>query len=230
MRNITIAIDGYSSCGKSTVSRDLANALGYAYIDTGAMYRAVTLYCLEKKLIQEDRAVDALKVIKELLNIHIEFKYNPEAGKSETYLNGRNVENEIRGMEVSNLVSRVSAIHEVRKMMVYLQRQMGKNGEIVMDGRDIGTTVFPNAELKIFMTADLDVRVQRRKLDLEAKGIKAKDSEVRKNIERRDNEDSTRLESPLTQAPDAILLDNTKLTREEQLEKVLRWAKEKMVG
>ncbi|HXB11246.1 MAG TPA: (d)CMP kinase [Bacteroidia bacterium] len=230
MRNITIAIDGYSSCGKSTVSRDLANALGYAYIDTGAMYRAVTLYCLEKKLIQEDRAVDALKVIKELLNIHIEFKYSPEAGKSETYLNGRNVENEIRGMEVSNLVSRVSAIHEVRKMMVYLQRNMGKNGEIVMDGRDIGTTVFPKAELKIFMTADLDVRVQRRKLDLEAKGIKAKDSDVRKNIERRDEEDSTRLESPLTQAPDAILLDNTKLTREEQLEKVLRWAKEKMVG
>jgi cytidylate kinase len=230
MRNITIAIDGYSSCGKSTVSRDLANALGYAYIDTGAMYRAVTLYCLEKKLIQEDRAVDALKVIKELLNIHIEFKYSPEAGKSETYLNGRNVENEIRGMEVSNLVSRVSAIHEVRKMMVYLQRQMGKNGEIVMDGRDIGTTVFPHAELKIFMTADLEVRVQRRKLDLAEKGIKAKDAEVRKNIERRDNEDSTRLESPLTQAPDAILLDNTKLTREEQLEKVLRWAKEKMVG
>jgi len=230
MRNITIAVDGYSSCGKSTLSRDLANALGYAYIDTGAMYRAVTLYCLKKKLLQEERPVDALKVIKELLNIHIEFKYSAEAGKSETYLNGRNVENEIRGMEVSNLVSRVSAIHEVRKMMVYLQRQMGKNGEIVMDGRDIGTTVFPHAELKIFMTADLEVRVQRRKLDLAEKGIKAKDAEVRKNIERRDNEDSTRLESPLTQAPDAILLDNTKLTREEQLEKVLRWAKEKMIG
>src|SRR6185312_704491 len=230
MRNITIAIDGYSSCGKSTVARDLANSLGYAYIDTVAMYRAVTLYCLEKGIIQEGRAVDAFKVIKELLNIHIEFKYSVEHGKSEIFLNNKNVEEEIRTMEVSDLVSPVSAIHEVRKMMLYLQRQLGKNGGIVMDGRDIGTTVFPNAELKIFMTADEDVRIQRRKLELQAKGYKVKDADVKRNIQKRDEDDTNRLESPLKQAPDALLLDNTKLTREEQLEKVLRWAKEKMIG
>jgi cytidylate kinase len=230
MRNITIAIDGYSSCGKSTVSRDLANALGYVYIDTGAMYRSVTLYCLQKGIIQEGRAVDALKVIKELLNIHIEFRYNPVTNKSDTFLNGKDVEEEIRNMPVSDLVSPVSAIHEVRKMMVYLQRKMGANGSIVMDGRDIGTTVFPNAELKIFMTADIEVRVQRRKLELQAKGYKVKDADVRRNIEKRDEADMTREESPLTQAKDAVVLDNTKLTHEEQLEKVLRWAKEKMIG
>lgn len=230
MRNITIAIDGYSSCGKSTLARDLANAIGYAYIDTGAMYRAVTLYCLEKGIIQPGRAVDAFKVIKELLNIHIEFKYNVESGKSETFLNGKNVEEQIRTMEVSDLVSPVSAIHEVRKMMVYLQRKMGKDGGIVMDGRDIGTTVFPNAELKIFMTADPEVRVQRRKLELQGRGYKVTDADVRRNIEKRDNDDTNRLESPLTQAPDAVVLDNTKLNQEEQLAKALRWAKEKMIG
>ena len=229
MRNITIAVDGYSSCGKSTISRDLANELGYAYIDTGAMYRAVTLYCLEMKIIEVGRAVDALKVIKELLNINIEFRFSAEAGKSETYLNGRNVEKEIRSMEVSDSVSPVSAIHEVRKMMVYLQRKMGKEGGIVMDGRDIGTTVFPNAELKIFMTATPEVRVERRKQELLAKGIKVKDADIKRNILKRDEEDSTRLESPLRQAPDAILLDNTKLTREQQLGIVLRWAKERII-
>lgn len=230
MRDIIIAIDGYSSCGKSTLARDLANALGYAYIDTGAMYRSVTLYCLEKGIIQDGRAVDAFKVIKELLNIHIEFRYNPESGKSETYLNGKNVEEEIRSMEVSDLVSPVSAIHEVRKMMVYLQRKMDSSGGIVMDGRDIGTTVFPNAQLKIFMTADVEVRVQRRKLELQGRGYKVTDADVRRNIEKRDNDDTNRLESPLTQASDAIVLDNTKLTREEQLAKALRWAKEKMIA
>lgn len=230
MRNITIAIDGYSSCGKSTVSRDLANALGYVYIDTGAMYRAVTLYCLEKGIVQEDRAVDARKVIKELLNIHIEFRYNAVHNRSETFMNGEDVEEKIRTMPVSNLVSPVSAIHEVRKVMVYLQRKMGEHGGIVMDGRDIGTTVFPNAELKIFMTADLEVRVQRRKAELVAKGYKVTDSDVRRNIQKRDEDDMTRAESPLRQAKDAVVLDNTKLTHEEQLEKVLRWAKEKMIG
>ena len=230
MRDIIIAIDGYSSCGKSTLARDLANALGYAYIDTGAMYRSVTLYCLEKGIIQPGRAVDAFKVIKELLNIHIEFKYNAESSKSETYLNGKNVEEQIRTMEVSDLVSPVSAIHEVRKMMVYLQRKMGKEGGIVMDGRDIGTTVFPNAELKIFMTADLEVRVQRRKIELQGRGYKVTDADVRRNIEKRDNDDTNRLESPLTQAPDAVVLDNTRLSQEEQLAKALRWAKEKMIG
>ena len=231
MKDISIAIDGYSSCGKSTVSRELASALGYAYIDTGAMYRAFTLYCLEKGIIQEGRAVDAAKVIRELLNAKIEFKHNDLLGKSETYLNGKNVEEEIRSMRVSELVSPVSAIHEVRKVMVYLQRKLGSvTTGIVMDGRDIGTTVLPHAELKIFMTADIAVRTQRRKEELLARGIKVTDAEVRKNLERRDNEDTHRAESPLTQAPDAIVLDTTNLTPEEQLAKALRWAKEKIVG
>jgi cytidylate kinase len=230
MKDITIAVDGYSSCGKSTLSRDLAHELGYAYIDTGAMYRAVTLYCLDKQIIQEGRAVDAYRVIKELLNIHIEFKFDPVSSKSETYLNGENVEEKIRTMEVSDLVSPVSAIHEVRKMMVYLQRKMGSKSGIVMDGRDIGTTVFPHAELKIFMTANLEVRVQRRKLELQGRGFKVTDADVRRNIQKRDEDDTSRLESPLTQAPDAVVLDNTKLTHEEQLQIALRWAKEKMIG
>jgi cytidylate kinase len=231
MKDISIAIDGYSSCGKSTVSRELASALGYAYIDTGAMYRAFTLYCLEKGIIQEGRAVDAAKVIRELLNAKIEFKHNDLLGKSETYLNGKNVEEEIRSMRVSELVSPVSAIHEVRKVMVYLQRKLGSvTTGIVMDGRDIGTTVLPHAELKIFMTADIAVRTQRRKEELLARGINVTDAEVRKNLERRDNEDTHRAESPLTQAPDAIVLDTTNLTPEEQLAKALRWAKEKIVG
>jgi cytidylate kinase len=169
-------------------------------------------------------------VIRELLNIKIEFRYSAEAGKSETYLNGKNVEEEIRSMDVSDLVSPVSAIHEVRKMMVYLQRQMGKAGGVVMDGRDIGTTVFPDAELKIFMTADLDVRVERRKQELVAKGIMVKDADVRRNLQKRDDEDSTRAISPLKQAPDAVVLDTTGLTREQQLKKALRWAKEKMLA
>ncbi|MGP8213933.1 MAG: (d)CMP kinase [Bacteroidia bacterium] len=230
MRDIVIAIDGYSSCGKSTVARDLASALGYAYIDTGAMYRAFTLYCLEKGIIQEGRAVDAARVIRELLNAKIEFKHSDLLGKSETYLNGKNVEEEIRTMRVSELVSPVSAIHEVRKVMVYLQRKMGSTPGIVMDGRDIGTAVLPHAELKIFMTADIAVRVQRRKDELTARGIKVTDAEVKKNLERRDDDDTHRLESPLKQAPDAVVLDTTNLTREQQLEKALRWAKEKIVG
>lgn len=230
MRDIIIAIDGYSSCGKSTVARDLANTLGYAYVDTGAMYRAFTLHCLEKGIIEQGRAVDAAKVIKELLNFKVEFKYNPEAGKSETYLNGKNVEEEIRSMRVSELVSRVSAVHEVRKVMVYLQRQMGNTPGIVMDGRDIGTTVLPHADLKIFMTADIKVRTQRRMLELQAKGIKVTEQEVQRNLQKRDNEDANREESPLKQAPDALLLDTTNLTREEQLSKALRWAKEKIIG
>lgn len=229
MRDISIAIDGYSSCGKSTVSKDLAAALGYAYIDTGAMYRAFTLYCLNKGVIQEGRAIPAAKVIPELFNVKIEFKHNDELGITETYLNGENVENEIRTMRVSDMVSPVSAVHEVRKAMVYLQRKMSHPG-IVMDGRDIGTTVLPNAELKVFMTADIEVRTQRRKEELIARGIKVTDADVRRNLERRDREDTTREESPLVQAPDAVVLDTTNLTREEQLAKVLRWAKEKMIG
>ena len=227
MRKIIIAIDGYSSCGKSTISRSLANSLGYAYIDTGAMYRAVTYYCLKKAIIS-DGDIDAKKVAHELSHIHITFHHSPKLGSSETYLNGKNIEEDIRTMEVSNVVSAVSAIHEVRELLVNMQRKMAHDGGVVMDGRDIGTTVFPHAELKIFITADIDVRTQRRKLELKAKGIKVTDEEVRENLLKRDKEDSSRKESPLKQAADALVLDTTHLTREQQLEKVIHWAKERM--
>jgi cytidylate kinase len=229
MRKIIIAIDGYSSCGKSTISRSLANSLGYAYIDTGAMYRAVTYYCLKKGIIS-DGNIDAKKVAHELSHIHITFHHSPKLGSSETYLNGKNIEEDIRTMEVSNVVSAVSAIHEVRELLVSMQRKMAHDGGVVMDGRDIGTTVFPHAELKIFITADIDVRTQRRKLELKAKGIKVTDEEVRENLLKRDKEDSSRKESPLKQAADALVLDTTHLSREQQLEKVIHWAKERMKG
>jgi CMP/dCMP kinase len=224
---ITIAVDGYSSCGKSTLSSALAHALGYAYIDTGAMYRAVTLHCMEKKIIIAE-SFSEQGIIGELPNIKLEFTFNDTAGKTEIYLDGKNIETGIRTMEVASLVSRVSAIAEVRAQMVILQREMGKKGGIVMDGRDIGTTVFPHAELKIFMTADVNVRVQRRKLEMEAKGIKVTEEEVRKNIQQRDEDDTTRKESPLRKADDALVLDNSNLTREQQLELTLGWARERM--
>lgn len=223
MSKITIAVDGYSSCGKSTLSNDLAHALGYAYVDTGAMYRAVTLHCMEAKIIgTESFSVEG--IVAELPKMKLEFVFND---KSELYLNGRNVENEIRSLEVASLVSRVSAIHEVRAQMVNLQREMGKQGAVVMDGRDIGTTVFPHAELKIFMTADENVRIQRRKLEMEAKGMKVTEEEVRKNIHQRDVDDTTRKESPLRKADDAIVLDNSHLTREQQLALAVEWSKER---
>jgi CMP/dCMP kinase len=229
---ITIAVDGYSSCGKSTLSNDLAHALGYVYIDTGAMYRAVTLHCMEKNIIGPDKFSEE-GIIAELPHIKLEFIVCASAKatgdtQSEIYLNGRNVEKEIRSMEVASLVSRVSAIHEVREQMVHQQRGMGKQGGIVMDGRDIGTTVFPHAELKIFMTADEQVRIQRRKLEMETKGITVTEEDVRKNIHQRDVDDTTRKESPLRQAEDALVLDNSNLTREQQLEMALQWAKSKI--
>ncbi|HTB30771.1 MAG TPA: (d)CMP kinase [Bacteroidia bacterium] len=227
MSKITIAVDGYSSCGKSTLSNDLAHALGYAYIDTGAMYRAVTLYCIQQKVISTNTfSIDG--IISALPNIKLEFVFNRSANKSEIYLNGKSAEKEIRTMEVASLVSRVSAIHEVRVQMVNLQREMGKLGGVVMDGRDIGTTVFPHAELKIFMTADENVRIQRRKLEMESKGTFVSEEEVRKNIHQRDVDDTTRKESPLRKADDALVLDNSYLTREEQLALALQWAKERM--
>ena len=203
---------------------DLAHALGYAYIDTGAMYRAVTLYAMEKGIIGPGN-FSAEGIIAFLPNIKLTFHFND---KSEIYLNGRCVEKEIRSMEVASLVSRVSTIHEVRVQMVNQQREMGKQGGVVMDGRDIGTTVFPHAELKIFMTAGEEVRIQRRKLEMESKGIKATEEEVRKNIHQRDEDDTTRKESPLRQAEDALVLDNSNLTREQQLEMALGWVKERM--
>ncbi len=221
---ITIAVDGYSSCGKSTLSNDLAHALNYAYIDTGAMYRAVTLYCIQRNIISATN-FSMEGIIAALPNIKLEFHFTD---KSEIYLNGKSVEKEIRTMEVASLVSRVSAIHEVRLQMVNLQREMGKQGGVVMDGRDIGTTVFPHAELKIFMTADENVRIQRRKLEMESKGTTVSEEEVRKNIHQRDIDDTTRKESPLRKADDALVLDNSNLTREQQLEVAMGWAKERM--
>lgn len=214
-KRITIAIDGHSSCGKSTMAKALAKRIGYAYIDTGAMYRAVTLYCLEHDMIKGEE-VNKPRLRRHISKIEITFQVN-EDGKSETYLNGKNVEQEIRGMEVSNKVSLVSAIGFVRRAMVALQQAMGKNKGIVMDGRDIGTVVFPDAELKVFITASAEVRAERRYKELQSKGDTTTTfEEVLANVIERDRIDSTRKESPLRQADDALLLDNSNLTLEEQ--------------
>lgn len=219
---IIIAIDGYSSCGKSTLAKQLANHINYVYIDTGAMYRAVALYAIENGLIK-DNYVLRDELIRELPNINIVFNHNPHHNKSETYLNGKNVEHEIRGMEVSRYVSFISLIKEVRAKLISLQREMGKLKGIVMDGRDIGTAVFPNAELKIFMTADKDVRVKRRYEELKSKQAIVSIEEVSENLNMRDFEDSHREENPLKQAADARIIDNTDLTAEDQFALVLEW-------
>jgi cytidylate kinase len=218
--SLIIAIDGYSSCGKSTVAKDLARELGYLYIDSGAMYRAVTLYCLRNNLIHNG-VVDVEGLVKQIGNIHIQFRRNPSTGKHETFLNGTNVEEEIRTPAVADMVSPVSVIGFVRDAMVRLQREMGKSKGIVMDGRDIGTVVFPAAELKIFMTASPEIRAQRRYDELRAKGLDVSMEDIMKNIADRDRIDSTREISPLRQAEDALVLDNSHLTREEQLTWVL---------
>jgi len=217
MKNPIIALDGHSSCGKSTLAKDLANHFGYRYIDTGAMYRAVTLYVIENNLFKNEK-IDEDKLKKDLDagNIQIDFKYNSELKKSETYLNGINVENKIRGIEVSNLVSPIAVIPFVRKKLVDLQRAMGKEGGIVMDGRDIGTNVFPDADLKIFLTADADVRAQRRFKELKEKGQNVSYEEILKNVKERDYIDSNRETNPLKKAEDAVLLDNTNITIKEQ--------------
>lgn len=219
---ITIAIDGFSSCGKSTLAKDLAARLNYGYVDSGAMYRAVTLYFIRRGISITDH--DA--IYRALRRIHIEFKY--VNNQNTTFLNGENVESQIRQMRVSNLVSPVAAIPEVRDELVRLQRELGKNKGIVMDGRDIGTVVFPDARLKIFLTASLKVRVQRRFLELQTKGVKVTLTEVERNLTERDKIDSTRSKSPLTQAKDAVLIDNSNLTRLEQLEMVTALAKFRM--
>ncbi len=216
-KRITIAIDGHSSCGKSTMAKALAKRIGYAYIDTGAMYRAVTLYCLKHDMIKGDE-VNKPRLRRHMPKIEITFKVNNE-GKSETWLNGKNVEQEIRGMEVSSKVSLIAAIGFVRRAMVAQQQVMGKEKGIVMDGRDIGTVVFPDAELKFFVTASAQVRAERRFKELQAKGDTTTTLEqVLANVEERDRIDSTRKESPLRQAPDALLLDNSNLTIEQQNE------------
>lgn len=222
--DIIITIDGWSSCGKSTLARQLAKKLGYVYIDSGAMYRAITLYFLRNHVDWTSRK----EVEKALTDIDIEFHYNTASEKSEIYLNGENVEFVIRDLVVAEKVSEVAAIKEVREFAVAQQRKMGKKKGIVMDGRDIGTTVFPRAELKIFMTADNAVRVERRFKELFEKNPNVTIDEVKNNLEMRDYIDSNREVSPLRQAKDAIILDNTKITEEQQLRQALKWAKEKL--
>jgi len=216
-KKIIIAIDGFSSCGKSTLAKSLARALGYIYIDSGAMYRAVTLYALRNHLIRDGKP-DTEAILKGLEKISISFQYDPETGRNTTFMNGENIEEEIRRLQVSDYVSPVSAIRDVRKAMVRLQQEMGRSKGIVMDGRDIGTVVFPGAELKIFMTADPEIRAMRRYLELSLKGVPVTMEEIRENIASRDHMDQNREESPLRQAADAIVLDNSHLTPEEQLQ------------
>lgn len=223
-KKIIIAIDGFSSCGKSTVAKSLARLLGYAYIDSGAMYRAVTLYALRKGWIK-NQIPDRKKIIAGLNDISISFRFIKETEKNTTFLNGENVEEQIRSLDVSNNVSPVSTIKEVRAGMVKFQRRMGEEKGIVMDGRDIGTVVFPQAELKIFMTASPEIRAKRRFDELAAKGQIASLKEIIKNIEERDLMDQARAESPLRKADDAIVLDNSNLTLEGQLDWVLQKAK-----
>lgn len=224
-KKIIIAIDGHSSCGKSTMAKSIAQELGYIYIDSGAMYRVVTLYALRNGLINKG-VPDTEKLIAELKNMKITFKWDEILGKNTTFLNGENVEEEIRRLEVSENVSPISTIAEIRHEMVKQQRENGKNKGIVMDGRDIGTVVFPDAELKIFMTASPEIRAQRRFLELKEKGQVVDFDSILQNVEGRDEIDSNRAVSPLKRADDALILDNSYLSREEQLKWTLDKVKE----
>ncbi|MGP1480656.1 MAG: (d)CMP kinase [Hoylesella enoeca] len=216
MKKITIAIDGYSSCGKSTMAKNLAREIGYIYIDTGAMYRAVTLYALRRGQITVNRTVKSIELEREMPLITVSFTINRETGQPDTLLNGENVEQQIRTMEVSNNVSQIAALPFVREALVAQQQRMGANKGVVMDGRDIGTVVFPDAELKIFVTASAEVRAQRRFDELKTKGISADYSDILKNVQERDYIDSHREVSPLRKASDAIELDNSQLTIDQQ--------------
>lgn len=221
MKKIIIAIDGFSSSGKSTMAKDLAKEIGYIYIDSGAMYRAVTLFSLRNGIIDKN-TIKEKELESKIKDIEIKFKLNPETNRPETYLNGENVENEIRQMEVSSKVSYISAIPFVREAMVAQQQSMGKEKGIVMDGRDIGTVVFPDAELKIFVTASPETRALRRYEELKNKGGKVDYDEILRNVKERDYIDQNRDVAPLRQANDAILLDNGKMTLEEQKEWLLK--------
>jgi cytidylate kinase len=223
MKNIIITIDGWSSCGKSTLAKQLAKALNYVYVDSGAMYRAITLYFLRNHVDWTDKK----EVAKALKNISLQFVFNEKSQQSEIFLNGENVEYVIRDLVVAEKVSDIAAIKEVREFAVKQQQKMGKGRGIVMDGRDIGTVVFPDAELKIFMTADNTVRVERRFKELYEKNPNITIEEVKSNLEMRDYIDSHREISPLKQASDAMVLDNTNLTEREQYQKALKWAKDK---
>ena len=226
MKKITIAIDGHSSCGKSTMAKDLAREVGYVYVDTGAMYRSVTLYALRNGIFKEVRGengevkdvIDEEALRQQMPNIQISFKFNAETGRPDTYLNGELVEDKIRTMEVSSHVSPIATLGFVREAMVAQQQQMGKDKGVVMDGRDIGTTVFPDAELKVFVTASAQVRAQRRYDELKAKGMPADFDDILKNVQERDYIDSHREVSPLKKADDAIELDNSHMTIPEQKE------------
>ena len=218
MKKITIAIDGHSSCGKSTMAKDLASKIGYTYIDTGAMYRAVTLYALQHGLFEADGSIRMNELEAAMPTIHINFRFNEQTRRPDTYLNGVCVESDIRGMEVSSHVSPIATVGFVRTAMVDQQQEMGRQKGIVMDGRDIGTVVFPDAELKVFVTASAEVRAQRRYDELKAKGQEASFDDILANLIERDRIDSSREISPLRQADDALLLDNSHMTITEQNE------------
>ena len=224
MGKIIITIDGYSSCGKSTLAKHLARELNYVFVDSGAMYRAITLYFLDNQVNWNNTE----EVVTALRNISLKFEYNLEKGTSDMIMNGVNVESKIRGMAVNDRVSEVAAIKEVREFTVAEQQKNSIEKGIVMDGRDIGTVVFPQAELKIFLTADPEERVERRYNQLLHTGVKVDRDEIRKNLEMRDYKDTHREISPLRKAKDAVVLDNTDLTAKEQLELVLQWAQEKI--
>lgn len=223
---ITIAIDGWSSCGKSTLAKALAKELEYIYVDSGAMYRGVALYALRNGWVSSNHT-DKDDIINNLNKIQLDFE-SSKPGKADLFLNGENVEREIRKIEVSNVVSAVATIKEVRGHLVNLQRKLGDSGGVVMDGRDIGSVVFPNAELKLFVTADVDIRAQRRFDELQSKGEEVSFEDVKSNLKQRDEMDSTREESPLIQTDDAIVLDNSHLSPEEQLQVALDLVKERL--
>lgn len=227
MRKITIAIDGYSSCGKSTMAKDLAREIGYIYVDTGAMYRSVTLFAMRNSLFNEDGSIKTDELKYRMGEINISFRLNSETGRPDTYLNGELVEKEIRTMEVSSNVSKIAALPFVREALVAQQQAMGKEKGIIMDGRDIGTVVFPDAELKIFVTASAEVRAQRRYDELKAKGMPADFDDILKNVKERDYIDSHRETSPLRMADDALELDNSHMTIEEQKAWLMARYKEK---
>ena len=227
MKKITIAIDGFSSCGKSTLAKELARRLSYSYVDTGAMFRAVALYCLRNGLIKED-GTKVYKIKEFLDEFQIGFEFNEKKGYGEVTLNGENVEEEIRSLTISKIVTKISGIKEVREKLLVIQKKIGSDKGVVLDGRDIGTVVFPDAELKIFMTAETTVRAQRRLNELKGKGHKVTLEQVEENLMLRDHDDTTRDESPLKQAEDAVVIDNTNLTRRDQLSMIVALAKERM--
>jgi cytidylate kinase len=226
-KKIIIAIDGYSSTGKSTIAKMLAERLGYIYVDTGAMYRAISLFAKRNGWIDEDH-FDKEMLIRGLENAHLEFVFNERAGFAEMYLNGENVEQDIRSMDISNLVSRVAAVPEVRQKLVAYQKEMGRKKGLVMDGRDIGTVVFPDAELKLFLTASPEIRARRRYKEMHEKNEKTTFEEVYENVVMRDRLDTSRKDSPLVMAADAIEVDNSELKKDEQFELILDIVKKKL--